>query len=229
MKKILVVQSRVTEDRIERERENYRRAIGGKADADFLSAVDSSLAWTTPDALLEGYDGVIFGGSSDFDFHGGRPAEDPMRLMSTIILSRAKNLVNYTVTQAIPVLGICFGHQLIAEMHDGRVSNDGMQSKKGAFQVELTEEGKKDVLLGNLPEKFFAQYEHKDSVTNLPRGATVLATGAACRFSALRYGAGFYTTQFHPELLRTIEGPESYDSPEASTLIPLWLERVVAA
>src|SRR3989344_4018493 len=108
MKKILVVQSRVTEDRIERERENYRRAIGGKADADFLSAVDSSLAWTTPDALLEGYDGVIFGGSSDFDFHGGRPAEDPMRLMSTIILSRAKNLVHYTIAQAIPVLGICF-------------------------------------------------------------------------------------------------------------------------
>ncbi|MCE9541656.1 type 1 glutamine amidotransferase [Candidatus Kaiserbacteria bacterium] len=227
MKKILVVQSRITEARIERERENYRRSIGNRAGVDFLSAVDSKLAWETPESLLENFDGIIFGGSSDFDFHGGRPLEDPMRLMSTIILSRAKALVSCAEEHRIPVLGICFGHQLIAEMHNGHVSNDGEQSKRGAFQVSLTEAGEADALFADMPKKFFAQYEHKDSATKLPHGATVLASGAACRFSALKYGENIYSLQFHPEILRVIEGSESYDSPEASRLIPLWIERIV--
>lgn len=91
--KILLVQSRITEKRVERERENFRRAIQGTADLSFISSVDESLARTRPEELLAGYDGVIFGGSSDFDFHGGRPDDDPVRLMSMLILSRARNIV----------------------------------------------------------------------------------------------------------------------------------------
>jgi len=229
MKKILVVQSRVTELRIERERENYRRTIGGVAQVEFVSALDESLAWTTPDTLLDGYDGVIFGGSSDFDFHGGRPDGDPVRLMSMMILSRAKNIVSYAMAHDIPTLGVCFGHQIIGNMHDGMVSNDREQSKFGSYDVQRTEEGKRDPLFANLPDAFVAQYAHKDSITNLPAGAILLAQSRGCRYSALRYGQKVYTVQFHPELSTFDDLPLEYrPSPHASRLIPLWVERIVA-
>lgn len=226
MQKILLVQSRIAEEGIERERNNFKRAIGNSTELGFLSAVDEHLAWTTPEKLLEGYDGVIFGGSSDFDFHGGRPDSDPVRLMSMMILSRARNIVSYAMTRDIPTLGVCFGHQIIGQMHGGMVTNDREQSKMGAYEVVVTEEGKKDPLFSALPERFFAQYAHKDSVTNAPEGATLLATGPACRFSALRYGRRVYTVQFHPEVLKMPRGPE-HETSEASRLVALWIKRAV--
>lgn len=126
----------------------------------------------------------------------------------------------------MPILGVCFGHQIIGNMHEGMVSNDREQAKMGAYEVFLTEEGKTDPLFGALPERFFAQYAHKDSVTNTPAGATLLATGEACRFAALRYGSRAYTCQFHPEVLKMPRGPE-HDTSEASGLVRLWVERVV--
>ncbi len=228
MVRILVVQSRVTEVRIENERENYRRSMGGAAEVGFLSALDEKLAWTAPEELLKGYDGIIFGGSSDFDFHGGRHPDDPVRLLSMIIMSRVRAIVSYALAENLPVLGICFGHQIIGQMHDGMVNNDREQSKFGTYPVRLTDAGKQDALFSALPEEFLAQYAHKDSVTNPPHGATLLATGAGCRFSALKYGSSVYTMQFHPEVVRFDEFPQHQPSPEASKIIPLWIERIVA-
>ncbi len=229
MKKVLVVQSRTQSERIVREQENFTRAIGVSADTTFLSALDERLAWTTPDEFLEGYQGVIFGGSSDFDFHGGRDKKDPARLMSLIILSRTKNLVSYALAEKIPLLGICYGHQLIANMYGGEVRNDKGQSKFGSYEVQLTDEGKRDILFKNLPESFVTQYAHNDSVTKLPEGATLLASSHGCHFSALRYGTSAYSVQFHPEVTHFEDLSLEYrDSTEASQLIPLWIERVVA-
>lgn len=226
MKKILLVQSRISEARAERERNNFGRAASGSAELGFLSALDESLTWTTPEKLLSGYDGVIFGGSSDLDFHGGRPDGDPIRLMSSMVLSRARNIVSHALKSDIPTLGVCFGHQIIGNMHGGMVTNDREQSKMGAYEVILTEEGKRDPLFSALPERFFAQYAHKDSVTNMPEGAVLLATGPACRFAALRYGTRVHTVQFHPEVLKMPRGPE-HETPEASRIVRHWIERVV--
>lgn len=217
----------ITEDRIERQRANFTRAIDGKAALDFISAVDEKLSWTTPEELLKGYDGVIFGGSYDFDFHGGRHESDPARIMSTIILGRSRNIVRYASEVNLPILGVCFGHQIIGEMHGGMVSNDREQSKMGAYEVSLTEAGKRDVLFGDLPETFYAQYAHKDSVTNLPEGATLLASSPSCKFAALRYGDKIYSMQFHPEVQKFRLGPE-HPSPESSQLVQKWIERIVA-
>ena len=224
-KKILFVQSRTDPIRIERERDNFRRAVGSAAHIDFLSALDEKLAWTTPDEFLKGIDGVMFGGSSDFDFHGGRQSDDPARIMSMIILARARTMVRYALAEGTPIFGVCFGHQLIAQMHGGEVQNDKAQNKFGAHEVHLTEMGENDALFKNLPKSFTAQYAHKDSVTTLPEGATLLATGASCRFSALRYGDRAYTTQFHPEIERMTGATQP--SPEAYSLLKHWLEVVV--
>ncbi len=227
MTRILIVQSRSSPEGVEREQANFRRTIGKTAEVEFLSALDERLAWTSPDEFLKECDGVIFGGSSDFDFHGGRTEDDPARLMAMIILSRSKLIVTYALTEDIPILGVCFGHQLIAQIRGGDVQCDGSQKKIGSHEVALTEEGAKDKLFKGLPHTFVAQYWHKDSVTNLPEGATLLAMGPCCRFSALRYGDKTYTMQFHPEVERIITDEHPRPSPEASQLVSLWIGRVV--
>ena len=229
MKKILVVESRSDEEHITREQENFRRVAGNLADLEFLSTLDERLAWTTPEEFLKGCNGVIFGGSADFDFDGGRPKKDPARIISLIILSRTRNLISYALSKSIPILGICYGHQLIANMFGGDVRNDLEQTKFGSSRVVLTEEGKRDTLFKDLPESFMAQYAHKDSVTILPEGATLLASTPGCRFSALRYSDKAYTMQFHPEVEKfSNQILEFKDSPEASKIVPLWIERIVA-
>ncbi|OGG53008.1 hypothetical protein A2851_03025 [Candidatus Kaiserbacteria bacterium RIFCSPHIGHO2_01_FULL_53_29] len=229
MKRILIVQSRSSPDWVEREQKNFRRAIGESAEIEFLSALDERLAWASPDEFLKGCGGVIFGGSSDFDFHGGRNEKDPARLMSMIILSRARNIVTYARAVHLPILGVCFGHQLIAQMRGGNVQCDTSQGKSGSHEIYLTGHGAEDQLFKSFPPSFIAQYWHKDSVTNLPEGATLMATGPTCRFSALRYGDNIYTAQFHPEVKRIIIDQNPRPSPRASKLIPLWIERIVSA
>lgn len=244
MRNILLIQSRERPDMMRKEQENFLRVVGESARLEFLSALDDTLDWAVPDALLARYDGIIFGGSSYFDLDGGRAANDPSRLAALSILSRVRPLILHALEKNLPVLGICFGHQLIAEANGGRVMNDRTQGKAGSYEVHLTGEGEQDVLFSSLPKSFVAQYGHKDSVTNLPSGATLLARGSDCRFSALRYNDGAYSVQFHPEvthadfavrlkecgyLPENVE-PESVvrASPEASGLISQWIGHFVA-
>lgn len=242
MKKIAVIQSRECPEMIAVEQAGYRTAAGEGAELHFISALDPKFAWETPDAILEQFDAIIFAGSAEFDLHGGRVGRDPARIMAMIILSRLRALVSYALAEGKPLLGICFGHQLIAQMRGGEVTSDPAQKKSGSFDVHLTPEGRDDPLFADMPDPFVAQYGHKDSVTKLPGGASVLACGPSCRFSALRYGTSAYTFQFHPEVdplefagrlkkagyLPEGIAPESVirDSPEASRLIRLFVERV---
>ena len=225
MQKILLVQSRISPERIECEHNNFTRSLGGIAEFESLSTLDERFGWETPQEFLAGYDGVMFGGSSDFDFHGGRPDSDPVRAASMQILERTRPLVAHAFDITLPILGVCFGHQIIANMHGGNVHNNKEQNKFGAHEVHLTTEGAQDPLFKNLPQSFTAQYAHKDSVTNLPEGATLLATGASCRFSALRYGEKAYTVQFHPEIERMTGATIS--SKEAYQIVSLWVKHIV--
>jgi GMP synthase (glutamine-hydrolysing) len=230
MHKILLIQSRSQPERIQKERENFTRAIGKSAELEFLSALDTKLSWTNPDRLLGEYDGVIFGGSSDFDFNGGRDEKDPARIVSLVILSRVRNIISHALTQDFPLLGVCFGHQIIAEMRGGEVKNDSTQEKVGSYKLALTEDGMKDRLFGDFSEGFFAQYDHKDSATKLPEGAVLIGGAPNCRFAALRYGKKGYTMQFHPEMKHTNPDSDSFhESPKASRILPLWIERIVEA
>ena len=121
--------------------------------------------------------------------------------------------------------------------------SDADQKKTGSFEVMVTEIGAQDSLFASTGASFVAQYAHRDSVTSQPRGSALLASGVACRCSALRYGEHVYTTQFHPELTRAdmLErftlapgylpdgvDPESIvrDSSVASTLIRSFVENI---
>lgn len=200
MKKILVIQSRKSTQRQEAERKAYERAVGGIAEFSFISTLDLEQRWDSPAEIVRGYDGVIIGGSSDFFWHYETDEFEEEYKGVRMVLERLRQVIEYLVERQVPTLGICFGHQLIAEVFGGAVSHDESQKKVGTHDVVVTETGKDDRLFGDLGPVFPAQYVHKNSITRPPLGSVVIGNGPACHFSALRYGKNCYTCQFHPEL-----------------------------
>jgi GMP synthase-like glutamine amidotransferase len=241
VKKILVIQSYKDKANEAGEQRDYVRTLGNHAELVFISTLDTSLSWDNPEQILNGYQGVVFGGSSDFDFDGGRDASDPVLAESLVILERVRPIVAYVLQTEFPCMGICYGHQIIGKIQGGTVRNDKNQNKLGTFSVTLTPKGVKDKLFGQMPPVFLAQYDHKDSLTELPESAVLLGSGERCRFSILRYGSSCYTIQFHVEFTENEMRAEYRDSserfpvgvpvedmvkpsPEASTLLPLFVK-----
>lgn len=99
----------------------------------------------------------------------------------------------------IPILGICFGHQLLAHSFGGTVDYHQHGEEKGEIEIELTEAGKKDPLLGVLPPKFYAYASHAQTVTDLPENAVVLAKNNFEPYHAVLYDKNIWGVQFHPE------------------------------
>lgn len=240
---ILLVQFRASPETIENEQRAVRRSIGNCGNVRTLSFFEAATAEELRDACL-GADGVIFGGSGDFDIDGGRSPADPARATSAEILSKVRLAVDAIIASDKPFLGICYGHQLVAHIQGGCICNNKDQSKIGTHGVELTFDGRNDPLFAELPQRFDAQYGHKDSICALPDGATLLASSDKCNGAALRYGCNVYTTQFHPELtmddvrfrMTNTSGylPEGTSveeiarpSPDADKIIPRWCELIV--
>lgn len=103
------------------------------------------------------------------------------------------------VASGLPILGICFGHQLLAEALGGRADWNRFGREIGTVEVTLTPEGCQDPLLGNLPKHFPAQVTHRQSAVTLPVDAVLLATSTLDPHLSFRYGPSCWGVQFHPE------------------------------
>jgi GMP synthase-like glutamine amidotransferase len=100
-----------------------------------------------------------------------------------------------------PLLGICLGGQLLAEVLGGEVRSRH-RGEKGLQEIRLTSGGHDDPLFAGLPPAFAAFEWHNDSF-DLPPGALHLASSAACPGQAFRY-RNAWGVQFHPEVDRGI-------------------------
>lgn len=98
-----------------------------------------------------------------------------------------------------PVLGICYGHQLLAHALGGEVGNHAQGVEIGTVTVQRHAAAADDALLGELPEAFAAQAVHWQSVRQLPPGAVLLASSAHEAHHAFRVGERAWGVQFHPE------------------------------
>jgi GMP synthase (glutamine-hydrolysing) len=107
--------------------------------------------------------------------------------------------IKCAVESDVPLLGICYGHQLLAHAMGGVVADNPEGREVGTVAVTLTEQGRHDRLLGEMPARFAAQACHSQSVLKLPAGATLLASSALDAHHAFAIGRRAWGVQFHPE------------------------------
>lgn len=112
---------------------------------------------------------------------------------------RAAEWLARAVRLGTPVLGICYGHQLLAHGLGGTVGPNPRGREMGTVEVRVSEAGRADPLLGTLGAAALAHATHVESVLALPPGAVRLAESDADPHQAFAVGGRAWGVQFHPE------------------------------
>lgn len=103
------------------------------------------------------------------------------------------------VEAAVPFLGICYGHQLLAHALGGHVGFHPSGRETGTVNVHLLPDSSADKLFHTLPSPFKAHASHAQTVLSLPQGAIRLASNSFEPNHAFRFGSCAWGVQFHPE------------------------------
>ena len=141
---------------------------------------------------LDGIGAVIIGGSGAYSVYSESIQDQVHSLMG---------LIETCATRGVPLFGICFGHQLIAQTFGGDIRPTPSASEMGTVMVNLTDAGRHDSVFGELPDKFEVQSGHSDSVMTAPKHARPLCSNEAGIYQAFRLGdLPIYGTQFHCDL-----------------------------
>src|SRR5436305_1546055 len=132
MRRILLYRNGETAAEVVRDVGNYRewfgRVLGERA------ALHLHLAWQQPRPEHAGFDGVVLTGS-------------PLSLVEpTPWMDEAARFVVDAAAAGVPLLGVCFGHQLVGRAFGGQVRKNPRGWEAGTHEVELTDDGRRDRL-----------------------------------------------------------------------------------
>ncbi len=144
-----------------------------------------------PGGLLEAAAAVLIGGSPD-------PPTPDSRCYAPAI-----ELINLATAVGKPLIGICWGHQMMAIAAGGTVSLGSPEL--GCYEISLTDTGRRDPLFARAAGQsrtFLASEAHEYMVDELPQGATRLAYSATTPNQAIRYSKNAVSFQWHPEMTR---------------------------
>ena len=143
----------------------------------------------TPEEIKKAkYKGVIFTGGPNSVYDPASPHYDPEVL----------NL-------GIPILGICYGAQLMAFMAGGTVSDAGESGEYGKTKLSLS----KSTIFRGIPSGIDCWMSHRDFISKLPDGFKTIAVTDKCPCAAMSdVKRKLYAVQFHPEVTHTEYGRE---------------------
>jgi GMP synthase (glutamine-hydrolysing) len=147
--------------------------------------------------------------------HDVSPAELKARKVEGIILSGGPASIfdkgvpkcnEGIFTLGVPVLGICYGAQLMAHALGGTVTASALR-EYGPADLRLNNRGKHSLLFAGLEEKQRIWMSHGDRVTKLPRGFSIAGTTENCPVAVMENPRQkLYGVQFHPEVHHTVNG-----------------------
>ena len=105
----------------------------------------------------------------------------------------------------VPILGICYGLQLIAKLRGGRVERTEL-AEYGGRPLTVTKQGR---LFAGVPTELACWMSHGDSVVEVPAGFTATARSPHMPVAAMEdESCGLYGVQFHPEVRHTAHGQD---------------------
>ncbi len=106
----------------------------------------------------------------------------------------------------MPFLGICLGHQLVAEALGGKAEKTE-NHEIGLFEIKPTKEGQNHPFLKNFETSDRWVNVHLVEVTRVPEGAIILASSDRCLNHVMQISKNAFSCQFHPEVCsHTLEG-----------------------
>ncbi len=174
MPKVLVVNNYPSRERVER-LENCVAGNGAKVTPDEWDEA-------TPGRFDE-FDGVVLSGS-------------PAMLTDPGTTTKFRAEVDAIVGSKVPILGICFGHQLMASAFGAEVVKD----TRHVLEMVTTTVLAKDPLFDGLPKSLMLLESRYEVVNGLPDGFSLLARSEASRIAAMKHPKRtVYGVQFHPE------------------------------
>lgn len=136
---------------------------------------------------LDGFDALwVMGGPMDV----WQEEQHPWLKEEKAVISEA------VLTREMPFLGLCLGHQLLAEALGGTVGPSKVP-EIGVMDVHVTEESP---LFADMPKTIECLQWHSAEVTAMPEGACVLASSPACAVQAMAWKDHAYALQFHMEI-----------------------------
>jgi GMP synthase (glutamine-hydrolysing) len=107
--------------------------------------------------------------------------------------------IRKAMKHAQPLLGICYGHQLMAHALGGKIDYHPGGIEIGVHAVALSEKGKADPFFNAWPAVFSAPLTHMQTIAAMPAGAVTLASSSHDPHQIVRYGRNAISVQFHPE------------------------------
>ncbi|UCD25842.1 MAG: glutamine amidotransferase, partial [Gemmatimonadota bacterium] len=192
MKQLYILKTGSTYPDIAAEHGDFEQWVmdGLRLPAECVAVVDVSAKQKLPDPTVVG--GVVVTGAHEMVTDGGSWLESVSAWLRRL------------VEEGVPILAICYGHQLLATVLGGEVGYHPAGREVGTVTVHCHSKAQSDPLFAVLPDIFPAQSSHAQSVLSLPPNAVTLASSKHEPIHAYRIGDRAWGVQFHPEFTEAV-------------------------